>query len=510
MIVTGLSKRSLFGCGLSCSVAVAVMGACSPAADDSQAQPLLPAGGAEMSSGGTSGSAMGPGGAAPVSPPVAGDSNSGPGDLFVDPNELPAAPSDTPAAQPVRRRGLLQKQVVCPEGGSTTVSGTVYIPSGELPVYNAAVYVPDADLKPLTQGVSCNCEVSGEPIASTLTDAAGHFVLSNVPVGDDIPIVVQVGDWRREFNVGTVAACAEKVIPDQTFRLPAKKSEGDIPRIAVATGQLDALECLVRKLGVDESEFTNPIDGGRVALFNGEYATESYVPELNAGGLFRPAEALYYDLASLSEFDIVLLSCNGPREIEPESLLAMADYLNAGGRVFASHFQSVWFEDGPAPFPELAQYDSQEDLRQVTGQVITSFPKGQAMAEWLVNAGAADQQGQLQINGAQHNIVVENPAYAQRWIETQEPVQTVQYLSANTPLGAPDEQQCGRLVLSDIHVSEGGTGDDISHRSLPFPQGCQSTSWSPQEAALAFMLFDISGCIVPDDQAPVAPPTVIR
>jgi hypothetical protein len=89
----------------------------------------------------------------------------------------------------------------------------------------------------------------------------------------------------------------------------------------------------------------------------------------------------------------------------------------------------------------------------------------------------------------------------------------VQYISANTPLGAPDSQQCGRVVLSDIHVSPGevenGTPvDDISNLTLGFPDGCVTSTLSPQEAVLAFMLFDLSACIIPDDQAPVAPPVI--
>jgi hypothetical protein len=249
-----------------------------------------------------------------------------------------------------------------------------------------------------------------------------------------------------------------------------------------------------------------------VTLFAGG-GTESYA-KLNRAQRFPSAELLWSDLDALTRYDVVLMSCDG-REDDMEnkgaqSLEAMADYLNLGGRVFGSHYQNMWFKHGPAPFSSLAQFEKQSDLGNVSGQVVTSFPKGQAMSEWLVNAGATQAAGQVAIAGAQHNILRENPAFTQRWIATESPVPSVQYISANTPLGASDAEQCGRLVLSDIHVSPGGPEDDISDASEPFPQGCVTSELTPQEAVLAFMLFDISGCIVPDDQVPVAPPIILR
>jgi len=431
---------------------------------------------------------------------------------FIDPDEMPIV-----TALPIRRRGLLEKQVKCPDGGTTSVSGTVYIPSGELALYNAMVYVPDADLQPFTAGPTCGCEISGQPIASALTDASGHFVLENVPVGEHIPIVVQVGEWRREFDIGTIEACVDKPIPDQTLRLPSRQSEGDIPKIAVSTGFADALECLVRKLGIAPEEFTHPRGPGRVNLYAGYGGAERFADSLNKGATFPPSGALWSDLPSLSLYDIVLLSCEGPptggalENKDAGALQAMYDYLNTGGRVFASHYEELWFQRGPAPFPDLATYvDDTNFATEISAQVVTTFPKGKAMEDWALANGAA-AQGEVQIDGAQRTILKENPAYAQRWLVSDEP-QSVQYLSANTPLGAPD--QCGRFVLSDLHVSpgrlpsDGDPGDDFSAVNTGFPDGCVTSGFSPQEKLLAFMLFDISACIVPDNQAPVAPPII--
>jgi len=100
--------------------------------------------------------------------------------------------------------------------------------------------------------------------------------------------------------------------------------------------------------------------------------------------------------------------------------------------------------------------------------------------------------------------------YAQRWIydplDGATGAPSVKYVSANTPLDVPPEQHCGRTVYSDIHVSSG----DDSAPNKPFPTGCTSMGLSPQEKVLVYMLFDLSACIVPDDQPPAPPPIIVR
>lgn len=407
--------------------------------------------------------------------------------------------------------GLECQQANC-QTERTTISGTVYAPSGTLPLYNVAVFVPNAALEPLTPGPNCSCEITGEPVVAALTDAAGHFVLENAPSGTAIPLVIQAGEWRRTFTLDNVPSCDETIVADGTLRMPARQSEGEMPRIAVSTGSADALECLIRKLGIHESEFTAPSGPGKINFFNGHEGAAKYTETMNDGVEFPMASELWGSVESLSQYDVVLMSCEGgtnESEKGEAAFLAMQRYANLGGRIFASHMHKVWFEQGPAPFPQIAEFVEEDPLNTLTANVVTSFPKGQALAQWLVNVGASETEGEIDIKSAQHSVQSENSAYAQSWIASDAP-QSVQYLSANTPLGAPPEEQCGRLVFSDIHVS-GDLGQaaaglaDSSQPGVGFPEGCVTDELSPQEKVLAFMLFDIASCVVPDDVEPLPP-----
>jgi len=90
-----------------------------------------------------------------------------------------------------------------------------------------------------------------------------------------------------------------------------------------------------------------------------------------------------------------------------------------------------------------------------------------------------------------------------------------EYFSFDTPLGVEPVEQCGRVVYSDLHV--GAASDDYGvtdpDDNIPagaiVPTGCASNQLSPQEKALEFMLFDLSGCVTPPDQGAggVPPPT---
>ncbi|MGK3991048.1 carboxypeptidase regulatory-like domain-containing protein [Sorangium sp. So ce136] len=417
--------------------------------------------------------------------------------------------------------GLECQQVACEGGGKTTVSGTVYEPAGNIPLYNVMVYVPNRELAPITDGATCDrCDVtlSGDPIATALTDTKGRFVLENVPVGQDIPLVVQIGKWRREMVLPRVDACVDNRTEDGTVRLPRNKAEGHLPKIALTTGGADVLECLLYKMGIDAAEFTPEAGDGRVNLFTGralegDSATSRYRDGLNDGATFSHARDFWGSLDNLSQYDMVILSCEGSEfeEDKPEAALrAMFDYASAGGRVFASHWHNTWLRLGPERFPETADWDESSDPDDGLPVLVdTTFPKGEALRDWLVTVGASMVPGQIEIDDPQHWVNSVNEEIATRWLYNDENEEFearagVKYFTFNTPIGSPEEAQCGRFVYTDIHVAAG----DVA--GAPFPSGCEGGDGeihglSAQEKALLFMLFDLSACITPDDEPPPVP-----
>ena len=414
-------------------------------------------------------------------------------------------------------RGLECNQAWCGATGTTSLSGKVYDPSGTVPLYNAIVYIPNAELAPFAEGITCDtCGTtpSGAPIATALTDARGDFTLKNVPVGVDVPVVVQIGRWRRKVIIpaGKVNKCADATLGAGTTRLPRTKAEGDIPKIAITTGGADSLECFVRKLGI-ETEMTNPGGAGRVHIYQGKNA-EGPVGENKDGSMIDArtpaANTLWDDAAKLETYDIVILACEGSENAATKSPQARANlkqYLDKGGRLFASHYHYEWFKKGVSPLPSTATWASESTADTSSDVSIdTTFAKGVAFSTWLdkVEATTAPLSGIVNMT-ALRTSVTQVPGAAggvdtsRRWLYTPS---GPKFYSFNTPIGTPPAQQCGRGVFTDIHVSSG----DLQGGT--FPANCTTSGFTSQEKALLFLMMDLASCIQDDKTAPAPPPPV--
>lgn len=433
----------------------------------------------------------------------------------------------------------LQCNVSCSNGTTTTISGKVYDPALKNGLYNIAVYVPATPLQALPKGVptgaaACDCSAlfQSGAVVSTATGVDGTFKLANAPVGSNVPLVLQVGKWRREVTIN-VTQCTDNAQPDKSLSLPGTLTgagpNDNMPDIAVSTGSADTLECLMLRIGVPASEYVAGAGGsGHIHVFAGGGNSGSAGRPETPGMTGAPASDtnLWASQAQLMPYDITLLSCEGGEtyDANPPALEA---YLNAGGRAFASHFHYAWFS-GPIDSKGTNTYTAPADwgnnlaawtagsggtggnangvIDQTLNGSPNPFPKGVALYDWLglVNA--------LGVNGAPaHDLPIVQPRYnavvsaadkpSQPWI-TDATTSNTMYFSFDTPVNAQagadggPPQYCGRAVFSDLHVG-GGSADTPDP-----PSGCANADLSPQEKALEFMLFDLSSCVIPDTVPP--------
>jgi len=388
--------------------------------------------------------------------------------------------------------------------GTTTITGKLLDPAARNPVYGAAVYVPNAPVSPLAVGAACACPaLSGSPIVAALTAADGTFSLSNVPAGTNIPLVVQVGKWRRQYVVPSITACAANPLA-APLTLPSNGSQGDMPEIAVSTGGADTLECLLSRIGIASSEYVPGASaGGHVHVFQG------------AGGRSTSPAApssptsLWDTQASLMAYDALMLSCEGAATTTPNPA-ALAAYLNAGGRVFAEHFHYAFFA-GQTQFPNVATWSGGGTYPgPITGTVQSTllstagpFPQGAMMQTWLTDVGALSG-GTLAITPPKQDAVVSATNVATPWIATSAGVNppSTQLFSWEMPSSG---SACGRAFFSDVHAAGASTAEDYTS-SMVVPTGCASVAPTADEDAIEFVLFDLVGCLTTPGSTPALPP----
>ena len=412
--------------------------------------------------------------------------------------------------------GLECQVVDCAKMGQqpTTLAGTVFAPNGTLPLYGITVYVPLNDPGVPSDTLECDrcgTALPGGAVAQATSGEDGKFRLENVPVGDNIPLVIKSGKWQRKITIPRVDQCVDTPLAATDTSLPKNKAEGNIPKIAITTGNADTLECLARKLGIADSEISKSGTDARIHLYNGN-GTASFQAGFGGGtGAIPSATPFWADVNNLKAYDIVILSCEGQQRgsTKPQPALdAMKGYADAGGRVFASHWHNIWvsgdYTDGgmtqkPAVWDTVGTWNNGTNYNQTITDLIdeTGNPKGSAFANWMVNVMGSTVRGEVPVNEARTTSVTLDTTKAERWVYTKAgtnpnvPEGRAQMFQFTTPLEDVPDNRCGKVVFTDMHVS-GSPSSPI----MPYPAHCiGGTTLTPQEKALAFMFFDIASCV---------------
>jgi hypothetical protein len=446
-------------------------------------------------------------------------------------------------------------------GHGSTISGTIFAPNGTLPIHDAIVYVPNAALADMPSGVTgCDACVppSGSPFVQVHTSTAGAFRLDNVPVpGGPITLVIQKGRWRKVQTI-TPNRCADVALTTAQGSFGATQTDvaggthipsNNIPKLAVTTGGYDAMQCLVRRIGIADEEFgiagSVKASSGlvrRVSLYAGANGGTSRF-KYNFNGFTTdatrnfPDETVLYgsatttDTSTLKTYDGVVLTCTGESDSTGSPYANYTDDMQSfgdnGGKIFASHWHHSWLHKGPSPWNTVATFtDGNAGTGTVTEYVNTSIQKGQDLAAWLQNArGNTGTLGQLDVTGSASTVGGPLTSGTSLVTKGQDNTGAIQYADFLMP---PDKtDKCGRFVLSDMHVTGGSNdstgngssnnrcvgggndgktcrrGSDCSGGSCVqqngFPDNCDSTATlSDQEKVLAYMIFDLTSCVSND------------
>ena len=460
----------------------------------------------------------------------------------------------------------------CSSGSDTTITGTVFDPAGKNPLPNILVYVPQSAVSSLTDGVNTSSPtkdnyatlVTGNPLVEVTTSANGTFSLSGVPAGTGVPLVIQAGRWRRQFVINTVTACATTQLystavttvgtdPSDlsssnltqggssslsgygeytSLRFARNQNEGDIPKIAFVTGGSDALECSLRKIGIDDAEFSDSTVGinstsgntavsssspvGRIGLYqrslNGGAMAPEYAGATTSVSTVQSGYTLFGSTATLDGYNVLMLPCDGDDDSTLEtggSNLAYAQnvaaFTSAGGRIFATHYSSdllnsVSSISGAANWVSPTSAPSNSG----TATINASSTDSQVMGEWLygMNAGTEYQVGvsNLRISQTGTNAptvnwaTIPNANWTYGSTAIADPVLEFSYYTPFTATTTDD--QYGRVFFTDYHVNN-GTGS-----SYVFPAECTSSmaktyAMTPQEEMLEYSLFQLMNFAIP-------------
>jgi len=395
----------------------------------------------------------------------------------------------------------------------------VFAPNGTLPLYGVTVYVTSADPGPLPAGAQCSkCsdDLPGNPLVRATTDETGHFQILDVPAGP-IEVVVTSGKWRRVISMpmGTMecadnpVAAADTTLPKSMTDMTPNTKSVSIPRIAISTGGADSLECLIRKLGISDTEIGTGGDTKKIHLYSDNGSAGKGVSQFAAGGAFKDSTTLWDTSDHMKPYDIVILSCEGgqfPNTKSQTDMDAVKAYADLGGRVFLSHWHNIWIEgntDGPGNQKPavwggnngIASWTNGGNLNDPATDLIdeANNPKGTSFATWMMDpmvmGSVVRDEIAIQTGTGRSTVNQVDLTKGERWTLVKGQGGTTQNFQFTTPQEMPPDNRCGKVVFSDMHVS-GGPGPGS------YPASCGGgLTLSPQEKALAFMFFDISSCV---------------
>lgn len=139
-------------------------------------------------------------------------------------------------------------------GVHSALTGVVFAPNGVDPIPGVRVYAAQAIL-PYPTSYCDKCSSPIDPAYSATTTAPdGSFTLDldEVPAGVTVDFAIQIGRFRKHTLLTATPCQTVAVAPASAAVLPGNSAAGNIPKIAVASGEVDHLDAVLSALGITE------------------------------------------------------------------------------------------------------------------------------------------------------------------------------------------------------------------------------------------------------------------
>ena len=409
------------------------------------------------------------------------------------------APRSDMTEPPATCRGRQCDVPKCPAGTTTEIVGRVFAGNGTDPVPGAAVFIPVYSLPEIRPGTGCDlCNDIPLSVAGATTEFDGSFRLRGTAAGT-VPIVVRLGRFQRVVTMDVIPCVENNITPDpgtsnKGVRLPRKSKELDtqdeIPRIAVISGDYDQVECVLKRIGVDQ-----------IDMYNGRAAGSTSPPSIAQMG------ALLGDETKLLSYNILIVNCT---DNQYQTLLALPavkknleKFVRSGGRLYVTD----WAYDVIEQIPEFSPYLCFEPQTPPGAPMCMVGSESPAVADTRTSYGGAsrvldrDMQNWLKqfpsvINAnndvnIDYSFIVVNNASSSMTTPTKVWVQGPAGKYGTRPLTVTfDYQSCGRVHFSTYNTEPDGTVNE----ALRWPSNCKA-NFTPQERLLEYLFFNIASCV---------------
>ena len=349
--------------------------------------------------------------------------------------------------------------------------------------------MPLQDVVPLPTGASCDlCSRTPASVSSATTSFDGSFRLSGLPAGS-FPLVAQLGHFQRVLTI-TATPCVVNPLPADPgtqnlgIRLPRKTAElspqDTVPRIAVASGDFDQIECVLKRMGIDE-----------IDLYNGRNAGATNPPSI------AELSTLLTNQAKLLSYNILVMNCT---QNQFQNTLAtpgvkanIEKFVASGGRLYATDWAYDMIEQVPQFAPYLcfepqavggapmcqAASEPTQDADTMTAYSGKSSVQDPELAKWLAQfPGTIDAQQKVEVDFsyvviAQTATSATNPVKV--WVDGQ-----ARNFGTRPQTVTFDYNQCGRIHYSTYNTEPNGAVDDAAR----WPNNCKP-AFSPRNDCLS-------------------------